>query len=127
MMKNNLLANRKGFTLLEMMSVLVIMSVLVSTSIKKYDLLSDTASITAISAGVRELNLQETMVWTKLKFSDTDWTSDVDVYNAVDKNLGQGYSWDPGPSIAGGTLHYKSQSIVLFRNESKRNGVGSWK
>ena len=126
MVKHYLIANRKGFTLLELMSVLVIMGVLVSTGIKKYDLLSDTASITAISAGVRELNLQETLVWSKIKFSDMDWASDVDVYNAVEKNLGHGYHWSPGPSISGGTLHYKSQSIVLIRTESRRNGAGSW-
>ncbi len=126
MMNNNLIANRKGFTLIELMSVLVIMGVMFSIAIKKYDLLSDTASITAIKSGVRELNTQETLVWTQIKLSDTDWTSDADVYAAVDKNLGQGYSWNPGPNIGGGTLHYKSQSIVLARNESKRNGVGSW-
>jgi prepilin-type N-terminal cleavage/methylation domain-containing protein len=37
--------NQKGFTLLELMSVLVIMGVVVSVAIKKFDLLSDTASI----------------------------------------------------------------------------------
>lgn len=125
-LKNILIANRKGFTLLELMSVLVIMGVMVSAGVKKYDILSDTADLTAIKAGVRELNTQEALVWTEMKLSDTGWTSDADVYNEVDKNLGPGYSWNPGPTIAGGTLHYKSQSVVLVRNESKRNNVGSW-
>jgi hypothetical protein len=61
-----------------------------------------------------------------MKLSETGWTSDVDVYNAVDKNLGQGYSWSPGPNISGGTMHYKSQSVALIRNESKRSAFGSW-
>ena len=126
MMNNNLIANRKGFTLIELMSVLVIMGVMFSIAIKKYDLLSDSASMTAIKIGVRELNIRETLVWTQMKLSYTDWTSDADVYNVVDKNLGQGYIWNPGPNVDGGTLYYKSQSIVLARNESKRNGVGSW-
>ena len=121
-----LVANRKGFTLIELMSVLVIMSVMLSIGIKKFDLLSDTASKTALKEGVRELNTQETLVWTQMKLSETDWTSDADVYNAVNKNLGQGYRWSPGPNISGGILHYKSQSIVLIRNESKRNSAGSW-
>jgi len=126
MMNDNLIANRKGFTLIELMSVLVIMSVMFSVTIKKFDLLSDSASITAIKEGVRELNTQETLVWTQMKLSDTDWTSDSDVFDAVDKNLGHGYRWNPGPNISGGTLHFKTQSIVLVRNESKRNTVGSW-
>jgi len=105
---------------------LVIIGVMASTGVKKYDILSDTADITAIKAGIRELNTQETLVWTEMKLSDAGWTADVDVYNGVEKNLGTGYSWNPGPTITGGTLHYKSQSIVLVRSESKRNNVGSW-
>jgi prepilin-type N-terminal cleavage/methylation domain-containing protein len=126
MFKNILIANRKGFTLLELMSVLVIMGVMASTGVKKYDILSDTADITAIKAGIRELNTQETLVWTEMKLSDAGWTADVDVYNGVEKNLGTGYRWNPGPTITGGTLHYKSQSVVLVRNQSSRNSVGSW-
>ena len=53
------------------------------------------------------------------------WTSDADVYNAVDKNLGQGYRWNPGPTVTGGTFHFESQSVVLVRNPSTRNSVGS--
>ena len=126
-MKNTaLIANRKGFTLIELIAVMVIMGVMVSVAIKKFDILSDTASITAIKAGVRELNTQESLIWIQMKLSETGWTSDVDVYNAVDKSLGQGYNWSPGPNISGGTLYYKSQSVVLVRDESKRNSVGSW-
>lgn len=126
MVKMNLISNRKGFTLLELMAVLVIMGVMASAGVKKYDRLSDTADITALKAGIRELNMQETLVWIQMKLSDTGWTSDLDVFNAVDKNLGQGYRWDPGPDISGGTLHYQSQSIALVRSESTRSNEGSW-
>ncbi len=121
-----LIRNRKGFTLLELMSVMVIMGVIFSVAIKKYDDLSDSASITALKAGVRELNTQESLVWIDMKLSDTGWTADVDVYNAVEKNLGQGYRWNPGPAITGGTLHYQSESVTLVRNPSTRQDVGSW-
>ena len=126
MKKIALIRNRKGFTLLELMSVLVIMGVIFSIAIKKYDLLSDSASITALKAGIRELNTQETLVWIDMKLSETGWTADVDVYNAVDKNLGQGYRWNPGPTITGGTLHHEGQSVALVRNQSTRNNAGSW-
>ena len=126
MEKTALIANRRGFTLIELMAVMVIMGVMVSVATKKFDILSDTASNTAIKAGVRELNTQESLVWIQMKLSETGWITDLDIYNAVDKNLGAGYSWNPDPNISGGTLHYKSQSVVLARNESKRNSVGSW-
>ena len=126
MMRTALIRNRKGFTLIELMSVLIIMGVIFSVAIKKYDELSDSASITAIKAGVRELNTQESLVWIDMKLSGTGWTSDVDVFNAVENNLGQGYSWNPGPAIGGGTLHYKSQSVALVRTQSTLRNVGSW-
>jgi len=121
-----LIRNHKGFTLLELMSVLVILGVMTSVGVKKYDILSETADLTAIQAGVRELNTQEALVWIDMKLSDTGWTADVDVYNAVEKNLGQGYRWTPGPAITGGTLHYDSQSVTLVRTQSTRQDVGSW-
>ena len=119
--------NQKGFTLIELLSVMVIMSVMTSVSVKKFDLLSDTASVKAIKAGLRELNTRETLVWTQMKLSDAGWANDDGVFNALDKNLGTGYRWDPGPLTSGGTLHYKSQSIALNRTQSTRHSVGSWK
>ena len=53
LLKNILIANRNGFTLLELMSVLVIMGVLTSAGVKKFDLLSDSADLTALAAGIR--------------------------------------------------------------------------
>ncbi len=119
--------NNKGFTLLELMSVLIIMGVIFSVAIKKYDQLSDSTELTTLTAGIRELNSQEALVWIDMKLSDTGWTADVDVYNAVDKNHGQGYRWNPGPAITGGTLHYGSQSVALVRTPSSLRDVGTWK
>lgn len=126
-MKTILTKNQKGFTLLELMSVLIIMGVIFSVAINKYDQLSDSANLTALTAGIRELNSQEALVWIDMKLSDTGWTADVDVYNTVKKSLGQGYTWNPGPTIAGGTLHYGSQSVALVRTPSTLSDVGTWK
>lgn len=102
------------------------MGVLVSVGIKKFDLISDTANITALKVGIRELKTRETVAWTKIKLSDTGYTYDAEVYGEVDKNIGQGYGWNPGPEISGGSLHFKSQSIDLHRIASTRNSPGSW-
>jgi prepilin-type N-terminal cleavage/methylation domain-containing protein len=126
-MKTILTKNQKGFTLLELMSVLIIMGVIFSVAINEYDQLSDSANLTALTAGIRELNSQEALVWIDMKLSDTGWTADVDVYNTVKKSLGQGYTWNPGPTIAGGTLHYGSQSVALVRTPSTLSDVGTWK
>ncbi len=124
--KHSLIDFQKGFTMIELISVMVIMSVMVSVAIKKFDLLSDKASITALQSGIRELRTRESVTWFKIKLSDTGYTNDVDVYNSVDKNIGQEYSWNPGPDISGGRLHFKSQSIDLNRVPSSPNSPGSW-
>jgi prepilin-type N-terminal cleavage/methylation domain-containing protein len=118
--------NQKGFTLIELVSVLIIMGVMVSVVIKKFDLLSDNASITALKSGIRELKSRESVTWFKIKLSDIGYTNDVDVYNAVDKDIGQGFSWNPGPEISGGILHFKSQSVNLNRVQSTPDSPGSW-
>ena len=117
---------QNGFTLIELLSVMVIMSIMVSVGIKKFDNLSDNAGITALQSGIRELRTRETVTWTKIKLSDTGYSNDEKTYSAVDTNIGQGYSWNPGPSITGGRLHFKSQSIDLNRVKSTPTSPGSW-
>jgi prepilin-type N-terminal cleavage/methylation domain-containing protein len=119
-------ANQKGFTLLEIISVLIIMSVIISVGIKKLVVVSDSASMTALKAGVRELNTREVLEWSKIKLSDIGYTNDLEVYNAVDKNLGPRYRWQPLPTISNGTLHYDSTSLDLNRTASTTQSFGSW-
>ena len=119
--------NQRGFTLLEIMAVLVIMGVIVSIAIKKFDLLSGTASVSAIKAGIRELNTRETLVWTRIKLSDTGYSNDDELFAQVDTYLGAGYRWDEELlSSTGGTLYFKSEAVVLTRTISTINSVGSW-
>ena len=117
---------QNGFTLIELLSVMVIMSVIVSVGIKKFDNLSDNAGITALQSGIRELRTRENVTWTQIKLSDTGYSNDVETYSAVDTNIGQGYSWNPGPNITGGRLHFQSQSIDLNRVRSTPTSPGSW-
>jgi len=105
---------------------MVIMSVMVSVGIKKLDLLSDSAGITTLQTGLRELNTREIVSWSTSKLSDTGYTNDEEVYDTVDKHIGPGYNWNPGPDISGGSLHFKSKSIDLNRVASSPTSPGSW-
>ena len=120
--------NQKGFTLIEIICVLIIMGVMFSVATKKLDLLTDKADIAALETGVRELKIRESVTWLQIKLSDTGYTDDLDVFKAVDKDLGQGYFWDPGPDpdISGGRLHFKSRSVELNRVPSTPNLPASW-
>lgn len=118
--------DQKGFTFIELISMMVIMSMMVSVAIKKLDLISDSASITALQSGIRELNTRETVAWAKIKLNDSGYTIDADVYNTVDKIISRDYSWNPGPDISGGRLHFKSRFVDLNRTPSTVTSVGSW-
>jgi len=125
--KSVMIDNQKGFTLIELISILVIMGILVSVAIRKYDNISERASITALESGIRELRTRESVTWFKIKLSDTGYTNDAEVFNKVDKNLGQGYIWDPDPPlITGGRLRFQSQSVNLSRTKSNLNSPASW-
>lgn len=119
--------NQKGFTLIELISVMIIMGVVASVSIQKFDLLSDTASKRALELGIKELNIRESLTWSQIKISTDGYTTDEDLYLLVDKNLDGKYYWNPGPDrTAGGTLHINSQSITLSRQPSSPIAAGKW-
>ena len=105
---------------------MVIMSVMVSVGVKKIDLLSHSASYRVLEQGIRELNTRETLVWTQIKLSDNQGIIDADVFDALDKDLGDEIKWTVGPDITGGTLSFRSQSIQLTRIASSNLSVGRW-
>lgn len=119
-------SNKNGFTLIEVMSVIVIMSVMLSVGIKKLDLLSSTAADRVLEDVIRELNTRETLVWSKIKLSDSGWTDDADVFAQIDTDLGSEFSWSAKPNVTGGTLQFKSRSMALTRSASTSASVGRW-
>jgi prepilin-type N-terminal cleavage/methylation domain-containing protein len=126
MSKNLAGLNQKGFTLIELISVLIIMGVVASVSIEKFELLSDTASQQALYSGVKELNIREFLTWTNLKISNTGYTNDDELYSLIDTYLSGGYKWEIGPSIDGGRLTFKAHSKTLTRIASTEKSAGRW-
>jgi prepilin-type N-terminal cleavage/methylation domain-containing protein len=126
MKKRPCLRNQKGFTLIELISVMVIMGVMSSVTIKKVYFVVDTASTQALAVAVKELNIRESLIWSNMKISNDGYTTDEAVFAALDKNLGSRFKWDPGPNISGGTLHFESHSIVLNRTPSTNPAAGKW-
>ena len=120
------LRNQKGFTLIELLSVMIIMGVMGSVAVKKVDFMTDTASAKALTIAVKELNVRESLVWSQMKISLDGYTTDADLFDALDKDLGAKFKWDPGPGIDGGTLRCESQSIVLNRTHSTTSAPGQW-
>ena len=120
-------SNQKGFTLVEVTAVIVIIGVLASVTIRRFDILSDSANSRALVAGITELNVRESLTWTNVKLSDGGWQEDQQVWDALDKNL-DSFTWGAGdsPDRTGGTLEFNSNSITLTRIASTTKNAALW-
>ena len=124
--KKSDLRSQSGFTLLEMMSILVILGVVFSVTIHKFTTLSDTAYQNALESGIQELNIRETLIWADFKISTDGWENDDDVFTRLDTKLGARYHWNPSAGKLGGSLHFGPHSVALTRNPSTIQQAGSW-
>ena len=126
MLKNS--QREKGFTLVEIIAVLVILSVLAAVAIPRYLSLDESARQRAIDAGIAELNGRETLTWSNLKIALTGYTDDAVLFPILDTTLGNDYSWVGGPPDKdGGTLRFKASiEVPLGRTESNDIQPGFW-
>ena len=117
-----------GFTLLEIIAVLVILSILAAIAVPKYISLDESARQRAIDAGIAELNGRESLTWSNEKISFSGWVSDEKTFGLVDPFLGNEYEWGTDePAPTGGTLTFKdSAPVTLSRTESTVERPGAW-
>ena len=118
--------NVRGFTMIEIVAVIVIMGVMASLGLKKLDPVSHTATDHFVKSGLRELNTRETLVWTQKKLSNSGWVNDLELFSKLDTDLGQHFKWTAAPNASGGILQFRSKSISLTRTASSNTSAGNW-
>ena len=124
--------NQKGFTLIEMISVMIIMGVVASVSIQKLNVVTDNAHEQALITGIKELNVREALIWSNIKISTDGYTNDENLWTLMQEkfylDLGTDYVWSPEVPgrLTGGTLSFKTASRSLNRQESTELVPGRW-
>ena len=121
------MSNENGFTLIELIAVMVIISIIASVVVKKINNLDVAAKYKAIEAGVSQLNSRELLSWTNIMLAPGGYTNDGEVFISVDKELGTYYSWSSTPTAVGGQLKFKSESVNLSRQTSTAVAAARWK
>lgn len=127
--QKKLLTGRSGFTLIELISTLVIISTLAAILIPKYIDVEQSSRMQAIDLGISELNGRETLTWALVKLSNTGYMNDQpQLWALMDTNLGADYDWMAGPTNGGGTLRFQgTASAALIRSASRVDTPGKWR
>jgi prepilin-type N-terminal cleavage/methylation domain-containing protein len=115
-----------GFTLIEIIAVLAIISVLSAISLPRFINVSSNAGNQALSAAVTELNSRECLMWAKIKISPSGWINDEAIFSFLDVTLGSDYKWSVSPTVDGGVLQFKDQTVDLQRDASTTFSAGNW-
>jgi prepilin-type N-terminal cleavage/methylation domain-containing protein len=122
-----LFRSNSGFTLIEIIAVMVILGILAAIVVPRFVDLENQAKQKALDTIRLEINGREILTWANHKISTSGFVSDAKIFAELNLKLDPSFIWNPGyPNPAGGTLRFKGQSYTFSRSASMNMKSAVW-
>jgi prepilin-type N-terminal cleavage/methylation domain-containing protein len=119
-----LINNQKGFTLVEIIAVLIILSILAVIAVPRFINMNVGDKMT--TQVMSELSAREKMTWMNIRLASLsdDTTVDDMCFNAMSYEIGA--TWVSGPNKSGGTVVVDNATTILKRTHATQTEPATW-